>query len=239
MPRAASSRAPRAQLSTLEARAGVEAHELGVGRQYQGVLCPPEPEDPREVLALELEEPRSVEVAQPAAFEVDRLGGDRGLHVLAAVAGGGGVRQEPRVQLDDDRATVVDLLGDLQRQRTVGLHLVDVDAEERLEVLGRRFEEGPLVAFEIGPHEAAERRERFVAPRVHKLDDDVRIAVALDVGPVRRVDGMRAVGARVEAQQAARARRSAHWAHSSWRTSAGHAAGSRPCARRSASTIRS
>ena len=38
---------------------------------------------------------------------------------------------------------------------------VDVDPEERFEILGRRLEEGPLVALEVHPHEVPERRQRL------------------------------------------------------------------------------
>ena len=90
-----------------------------------------------------------MEVAQALAGRVDRLGDHRRLHVLATVAGGGRVGQVPGVELDDDRAPRCDLLGDLLGQRPVGLHLVDVDAEQGLEVLGRGLEERPLVALEV------------------------------------------------------------------------------------------
>ena len=54
---------------------------------------------------------------------------------------------------------LLELLGDLLGQRPVGLHLVDVDAEQRLEVLGRRLEERPLIAFEVHPDEVGEGRQ--------------------------------------------------------------------------------
>jgi hypothetical protein len=76
----------------------------------------------------------------------------------------------------------LNLIGDLDQQRTVGPHLVDVDPEQELEILGRGLER-PLVAFEAQPDEVAERRQRLVAISVQQLDHDVGEAVGLGGGP--------------------------------------------------------
>ena len=186
-----------------------------------------EMEDALVVLAVELVEPGVVEVAHPAAVQVDRLGDHRALDVIAAIARRRRVGEEPRVELDDDRPAVVDLLGDLDRQRPVGLHLVDVDPEERLEILGRGLEERPLVALEVGSDEAAERRERLVAVGVEELDHDVHVAVGLEVGAAR-CRGPRAAGrspCRGRTGSGRCCSRGAHSPQSSRLTSSGHASG--------------
>ena len=66
---------------------------------------PLQPEHAPVVLAVELEQAGTVEVTQRLGFGIDRIGRHRGLDVLGPVAGGRGVGQVPRVELDDDRAT--------------------------------------------------------------------------------------------------------------------------------------
>ena len=138
----------------------------------------------------------------------------------------------PRVDFDRHRPAGRELLVDLRREQAIRLHLVDVDAVEPLEIFRRRLEERPLVPLEVHPDEEAHRGQRLVAARVQQLHDDVRVAVRLGVRALAGVDRVRTVGRRVEAEEARHSR-------SSERTSAGHTATSRPCCRRSASTIRS
>ena len=123
-----------AQLVALEPRARIEPHQLGVRRQAVDA------KRASEVLARKLVKAGVVEVAQQLAVAVDCLGDDRRLHVLGAVARRSGVRQVPRVDLDRHRPAGRELLLDLRRECPVRLHLVDVDAEERFEILRRRLE---------------------------------------------------------------------------------------------------
>ncbi len=80
-----------------------------------------------------------------------------------------------------------DLLGGLLGQRSVRLHLVHVDPEQQLEIVGERLEERPLVALEVHPHGAAHRRQRLVSAGVEQLDQDVRVAVGFPVRAPRLV----------------------------------------------------
>src|SRR5581483_561881 len=121
----------------------------------------------------------------------------------------------------------------------VRLRLVDVDAEEDLEVVRIRLEERPLVALEVRSNAPAERRERLVAPRVQQLDQDVRVAVRLRIRAVVGMERMRRVARRVEAEQAHHRVSYAGDGHRSDVTSCGHSSGSRPCRLKSASEIRS
>ena len=107
--------------------------------------------------------------------------------MLAPVRGRLRVGQVPRIELDDHRPSLPKLLDEMLGQRPVELHLVDVDAEQPLEVLPFRLEERPLVALEVGADSAAERRERLVPARVHELDQDVRVAVGLRIVTIRVV----------------------------------------------------
>ena len=171
-----------------------------------------------------------------------RTGSGRGsFDVFAPVAGRRRVWQIPGVELDDDRAAGVDLLGDLQRQRSIRLHFVDVDAEQRLEIGRVRLEERPLVALKVQANERPKRCQRLVATAMEQLDDDVRVAVGLQVGAPRAVDRVGSVGAHVEVEQPAicACRRGAHRSQSCRRTSSGQLAGSSPWVRRRARTIRS
>jgi len=116
---------------------------------------------------------------QAGVVEVDQLvvvegvDGDGGLDVLVAVGRAGGVGEPPAVDLDDERAALGDLRGDVRADRAVRLQLVDVDAVERLELVGPRLEEGELVALVIEGEGAAEAGQRLAAVRVEELDDDV------------------------------------------------------------------
>lgn len=160
--------------------------------------------------------------------------------MLAAVARRRRVGQVPRVQLDDQRLPGREQLGDLNRQRPVGLHLVDVDAKQLLQILRLWLEEGPLVALEVHPDRATHRREGLVATGVQQLDDDVHVAVGLDVGALARVRLVGAIRRRVVPEERHEAaRRRAHGRHSSSRTASGHPCGSSPWVRNSPSAIRS
>ncbi len=231
-----------AQRLPRQALAGVEADELGVRRQDVLREAPAETERATVVVAPELVEGGVVEVAETLAHPVDRLDGDRRLHVLAAVARRRRVRQVPRVELDDDRVPLGDLLRGLVGQGPIGLHLVDVDPEERLEIVRRRLEERPLVALEVHPDGEPHGRERLVAPRVQELDQDVGVAVRLEVRPLAEVELVRAVRGGIEAEEARRPA-PGHGAHGSPQsralTSAGQDSGSSPCARKRASASRS
>ena len=68
-------------LALAGARAGVEADQLGVRREARLGLSRPETEGAAEVLAGQLVQRRVVEVAEPLAVDVDRLGDDRRLDV--------------------------------------------------------------------------------------------------------------------------------------------------------------
>ncbi len=133
-----------------------------------------------------------MEVAQPFAARRSIASATTELLTCSrAVAGGRRVGQIPGVELDDQRAALRDLLGDLLGQRPVGLHLVDVDPEQQLEVVGEGLEERPLVALEVHPHAQPMRRERLVAAGVQQLDEDVGVAVGLHVRALWRVQRMR------------------------------------------------
>ena len=84
---------------------------------------------------------------------------------------------------------------------------MDIHTEQQLEILGRRFEERPLVTFEIHSYEMPERGDRFVAARVQELDDDVGVAVGLEVGPTLTVQKMLTVVRRILTGEARRPRR--------------------------------
>lgn len=198
------------------------------------------------VLADKLVERRVVVVAEGLGGTVDRLGDHRRLDVLAPIAGGRGVGQEPGVELDGHRPPGLEQLGDLVGQRAPRLHLVDVDAEQVLEVARVGLEERPLIALEVEADQRAEDGQWLVAARVDELDQDVRVAVGLVIRPVTGMDRMRHVRRRIVPEQGDQAVGGrlhtggrAHAGHSWARTSSGHVTGSSPCVRRSASVTRS
>ena len=194
-----------AQLCPVQAWAGVEAHELGVGEQDVLGELPTEAKNATVVLAGELVEAGRMEVAQPFTARIDALYRDRALDVFGAIGRCRGIGQIPGVQLDDQRSVLGDLLGRLLRQRPVGLHLVHVDSEQQLEVLCKRLEERPLVALEVHPDGAAHRRERLIAASVQQLDQDVGVAVGFPICAPGAVQRVRAVGSPGRAPAGSRA----------------------------------
>jgi hypothetical protein len=230
-----------AQLLASQPRPGVEAHDLDEGIHDVVGELGEHPEGAAVVLAIELEEAGVVEVAHALGLAVDRLRCDGRLQVLAPVAGGGGVGQVPRVDLDEDGPSQAQLLLDVLGQGAVGQHLVNVDAEEPVEVAVGRLEVGELVAFPVGAEDEAEHRERLVAALVQQFDEDVGIAIGLQVGAARLVHGVRLIARGVDAPQRHGAtRRRRHYRSPSFsRTWLGQLARSSPWALRRASVTRS
>ena len=111
----------------------------------------------------------------------------------APVAGAFGVGQVPGVDLDEHGAAVRQLLGDVIGQRPIGQHLVHVDSEQPLQVGVPGFGVGELITLPVGSYHRPERRPRLVAARVQQLDQDVGIAVGLQVRTARPVELMRLV----------------------------------------------
>jgi hypothetical protein len=68
---------------------------------------------------------------------------------------------------------------------TVGQHLVDIDAEQPLEVGVGRLEIRELVALPVGAGDEPEHRQRLVPAGVEQLDQHVGVAVGLQVGAAR------------------------------------------------------
>ena len=122
------------------------------------------------------------------------------------MARGRGIGQVPAVDLDRERASVGQRVADLVGQGTVRLGLVDRDPEDVLEIRRVRLEERPLIGLEVQSRGHAEDRERIVATSVDQLDDEVRVAVRLGVGPVRPMEPVAAVGGRVDPERRRRPR---------------------------------
>ena len=176
-----------------------------------------------------------------ALLEVDRLRGDRGLDVLAAVARCGGVGQIPRVELDDDRAAA----GRSARRSAAAAAGTGCISWMSMPNSSSRSSGGGLKNVHWSPSKsirtsAAERRQRLVPAGVQQLDDDVGVAVGLEVGALRGVQRVRLIAAGSSPTGCVRpvATRSSVLQQLS-RTPAGHRSGSRPWVRSSASTIRS
>ena len=78
-------------------------------------------------------------------------------------------------------------------------------AVEPLEILGRWFEERPLIALEVHPHEVAEHRQRLEPAGVDQLEHDVGVAVGLRVDRCVGVQRMGPVARWIAAGEAAQA----------------------------------
>ena len=160
--------------------------------------------------------------------------------MFAAVAGGHRVWQIPGVKLHDQGPAGGELRRDLLGQRAVGLHLVHVDAEQQLQVLGCRLQERPLIALEVDAQGAPHCRQRLVAASVQHLDEDVRVAVCLHVCPLRGMQQVGDVALRIQAEQGHElCWRRAHGSESVLLTSCGQARIAKPCVRKRASAMRS
>ena len=75
------------------------------------------------------------------------------------------------------------------RQRAPHVQLEDLDAVERVEVGERKFEERPLIAFEIHGERERQRGQRLDAARVQQLDPEVDVAVRFGPGALVRDEG--------------------------------------------------
>lgn len=143
----------------------------------------------------------------------------------------GSVRQEPGVHLDRDEATLAQLLGNMIEHRSPHVHLRNFHPKEKAQILGGELEESPLIAFEVAFQCECSRRQRIEIERMEHLDPEVHVAIRLRPCAVQRVERMSRVVVRVERQEL-----ETH-GQSRSRRARGQSSGSRPCARRSASTI--
>ena len=149
----------------------VELDELGVARQHPGRRGRGRRVEHRvEVVTRELEQAAVVEVAQPAAGDVDgrkgRSTSSRGDAVRPCRRRPAARRRPPRRWSSGPREQDVDVVG----ERPVDGELLDLDAVERLEVGERGLEERPLVALPVDGRAERQHRRGLQPVRVEELD---------------------------------------------------------------------
>ena len=166
-------------------------------------------------------------------FDVDFVHSHRGLHMVQLVGRPLGVREEERIELHQHGASEANLFIHVVNEAAPGIHLLDIQPEKVQEVGVGKFEESPLVAFEVDTEGERQRRQRFEAQSVEQFDEHVDITIRLGPRPSLAVTEVTLVGGRVQT-----ADRAGHNA-STLRTSEGHRSGSIPWVRKSASAIRS
>ena len=210
----------------------IEADHLGVRRQGRRHV-----EQLREVLAVQGVVARVVEVPEPSRREVEFVQHDGGLAVGVLVVGAGGVGQPEGIGLDAEQLACPEVLDRVGQHRAPDGEFLDVDAIERTQIAQRRFEEGPLVTFEIHPEHERQARARLQALRVEQLDPQVGVAVLLDPDAVGAVQRMAAMIGRTQPRQDGQTTH--HAGQSRARTPAGHVLGSKPWVLISASVTRS
>ena len=133
----------------VEAADAVELHELDV-RQAARVDRRPRPKMPGVVVAVELVVARVVEVAEPPIRSRSIMFGT--IVVLTCsmlVRDPGGVGEVEGVDLGGEQPAHLELLLDVVLEPAPRVHLGDVEAVERSQVLERELEELPLVALEV------------------------------------------------------------------------------------------
>ena len=147
----------------------------------------------------------------------------------APVVGARGVGQPERVGLGADRACRRARCSTrVLEQRPPDVQLLHVDAVELAQVVVRRLEERPLIAFEVDGDRERQHRQRIEPERVQHLDPDVDVAVLLGPRRARRAcSACRCVGRRRRARAGRATRLTAH-GQSCARTAAGHSSGSKP-----------
>src|SRR5258708_35208944 len=83
----------------------------------------------------------------------------------------------------------------------VELHFMYVDAVQALQILWRRFEEGPLIAFEVDGTRESHGACRIDAEGVQEFDPQVDVAITLAERSIRVVQSAGRVCRGVKAEQ--------------------------------------
>ncbi|MNR07971.1 hypothetical protein D3C85_1241050 [compost metagenome] len=122
---------------------------------------------------------QAVVVAQPARLRIDHVHADRRLDVFLPIGGGLGVRQVVAVYFHQHRVAAPDLLDEMRLQRIVERHFLHHGAVQPLDVVGRVFEEGEVIALEILRDGEGQRGARLEPPAVEQFDPQVDVAVGL------------------------------------------------------------
>ena len=127
--------------------------------------------------------------------------------MLLAVTSACCIREVVGVRLDDHRPAETELLEDVLGERAVDDELLHLEPVQACEILGRRLEERPLVAFEVDHGAERQHGQRLEPLGMQQLDPEVGVAVRFLKLPLRRVELVRAIGRRVEAEQRRHVRR--------------------------------
>src|SRR6185503_14142100 len=89
----------------------------------------------------------------------------------------GSIRQPEGVGFRADEPAGGQVLDRVLDQRPPDVELLDVEAIQLAELVVRRFEEGPLIAFEIDRDGERQDGARLEAQRLQHLDPDVDVTV--------------------------------------------------------------
>jgi hypothetical protein len=140
---------------------------LEVGRLFL------QPEQVHDVVTARLDAAAAAEAGDAARIEIDLGQHERRLDVVAAIVGAFGAGQPERIDLQGQQATGAQVFDRMLGERAPDHEVLHVDAVQRSQLVARRLERRPLVAFEIEGEGAWPKRLRLEAQRHQNLDPQI------------------------------------------------------------------